>query len=132
MACEEHKNPDLGMYCTVNLAFVNYLEQLNETISTPIERHWTSYNQILPISLESFQLNSSLLQAPKTLKDFVNQYQESRKMKTLQEKKIQSSSIKTFLTSFIADVLVFTAALVIVVIMFIIIYMLTSQSNLKH
>ena len=66
------------MYFTVNSAFVDYLEQLIGTISTPIERNWTNYKQILPISLESFQLNSRLLQAPKTLKDFVNQYQESR------------------------------------------------------
>ena len=34
-ACEEHEKPDLEMYFTVNLAFVDYLEQLNETITTP-------------------------------------------------------------------------------------------------
>ena len=28
----EHEKPDLEMYFTVNLAFVEYLEQLNETI----------------------------------------------------------------------------------------------------
>ena len=33
--CEEHEKPDLEMYFTVNLAFVDYLEQLNETITTP-------------------------------------------------------------------------------------------------
>ena len=68
------------MYFTVNLAFVDYLEELNETLDICIERNWTNYRQILPISLESFQLNSSLLQASKTLKDFVNQYQANRKM----------------------------------------------------
>ena len=73
MACKEYEKPDLDMYFTVNLAFVDYLKQLNKTIDIPIERNWTIYKQILPISLESFQLNSSLLQAPKTLKDFVNQ-----------------------------------------------------------
>ena len=36
--------------------------------------------QILPISLESFEINSSLLQATKTLKEFVNQYKEKRKL----------------------------------------------------
>ena len=30
--CGEHENPDLEMYFTVNLAFVDYLEELNESI----------------------------------------------------------------------------------------------------
>ena len=49
----------------------------------------------------------------------------------MQLKRIQNSSIKTFLTSFITNALVFAAAIVTVVITFIIIYMLTSQSKLK-
>ena len=51
----------------------------------------------------------------------------------IQEKKIkiQNSNIKTFITSFITDVLVFTAALLIVAIMFIVIYMFSGQSKLK-
>ena len=32
--CKEHEKPDLEMYFTVNLAFVDYLEQLNENIIT--------------------------------------------------------------------------------------------------
>ena len=35
-ACEAHEKPHLEMYFTVNVAFVDYLEQLNETITTPI------------------------------------------------------------------------------------------------
>ena len=31
----EHEKPDLEMYFTVNLAFVDYLEQLDETKTTP-------------------------------------------------------------------------------------------------
>ena len=54
MTCREHEKPDLEMCFTVNLAFVDYLEQLNETIEIPIERNWTNYRQILPISLQSF------------------------------------------------------------------------------
>ena len=79
-ASSDHEKPDLEMYFTVNLAFVDYLEELNESIKIPIERNWTNYRQILPISLESFQLNSSLLQAPKALKDIIIQYQENRKL----------------------------------------------------
>ena len=86
----EKKKPDLEMHFTVNLAFVDYLDQLNETINTPIIRNWTNQKQILPISLESFEINSSSLQAPKTLREFVNQYKEKRKLMDIQEKEIKT------------------------------------------
>ena len=38
-ACDEHEKPDLEMYFTVNLAFVDYLTQLNVTLNTPINRN---------------------------------------------------------------------------------------------
>ena len=66
------------MYFTVNLAFVDYLEELHETITMPINRNWTSGKQSLPVSLESFQLNSKLIHAPVMLRDFIEQYQENR------------------------------------------------------
>ena len=53
-ACGAHEKPDLEMYFTVNLAFVDYLEQLNETITTHINRNWTSVRQSIPISLDPF------------------------------------------------------------------------------
>ena len=68
-ACREHVKPDLEMHFTVNLAFVDYLDQLNETIDTVIVRNWIDQKQILPISLESFEINSSLLQVPKHLEN---------------------------------------------------------------
>ena len=68
-ACIEHEKPDLEMHFTVNLAFVDYLDQLNEMIDTLTIRNWTNQKQILPISLESFEINSSLLQAPKHLEN---------------------------------------------------------------
>ena len=38
-ACREHEKPDLEMYFTVNLAFIDYLEELNETITMPTNRN---------------------------------------------------------------------------------------------
>ena len=81
----EHEKPDLEMYFTVNLAFVDYLEQLNETITTPINRNWTSAKQSIPISLDSFQLSSKLMHVPVTLKDFIEQYPKNRLTATKQE-----------------------------------------------
>ena len=59
------------MYFTINLAFAHYLDQLDETIDVPIERNWIHEMYVLPISIESFNVSSSLLQAPKTLKEYI-------------------------------------------------------------
>ena len=136
-ACRENEKPDLEMYFTVNLAFVNYLDQLKETTDMPVIRNWTNQEQILPITLESFQINSSLLQAPKMLKKYVNQYREKRKLMDIQEKTIeekqneQNSKFRTFIVSFIADTLVFLAALLAVIVTLVVIYMISGQSKLK-
>ena len=68
--------------------FVDYLEKLNESIRTPINRNWTSFKQTLPVSLKSFQLDSKLLHAPVMLRDFINQYQENRITATKWGKKL--------------------------------------------
>ena len=128
-ACREHEKPDLEMYFTVNLAFVDYLEELNETINTPINRNWTSVKQLLPVSLGSFQLNSKLMIAPVMLRDFIDQYQENRITATKQES--PTSKFRSFINSFLIDMLVFIAAILTVFIIFIIIYIITGQSKLK-
>ena len=88
-ACSEHENEnsDLEMYFTVNLAFVNYLDQLDETIDEPIERKWAHQMHVLPISIEPFLVSQNLMQGLKTLKDYINQYQENRRSLNMKEKK---------------------------------------------
>ena len=76
--CNEHEKPDLEMYFMVNLAFMDYLEQLNETLNTPINRNWMSVKKPIPIFLDSFQINPKLLHTPIMLKDFMEQYRENR------------------------------------------------------
>ena len=127
--CREHDKPDLEMYFTVNLAFVDYLEELNEIIKTAINRNWTSFKQPLPVSLESFQLNSKLLHAPVMLRDFIDQYQENRMTATKWES--PTSKFRPFINSFLIDMLAFIAAILTVFIIFVIIYIITGQSKLK-
>ena len=55
-ACRENEKPDLEMYFTVNLAFVDYLDQLKETIDMLFITNWTNWEQILPIALKSLKL----------------------------------------------------------------------------
>ena len=59
------------MYFTVNTAFFNYLDQidnLTETLNVPILMNNTSFEQTLPLSLNASKYDSDLLTAPKTLK----------------------------------------------------------------
>ena len=84
-ACDEHKKPDLEVYFMVNLAFMDYLVQLNVTLNTPINRNWTSVKQPISISLDSFQINPKLMHAPIMLRDFMEQYRENRMTSAKQE-----------------------------------------------
>ena len=42
---------ELMMYFTVNTAFVNYLDNLTETLQFPVLLNWTTHKQTLPISV---------------------------------------------------------------------------------
>ena len=64
---------DLEMYFTVNLVFVNYFDDAIENLSIPVVKNWTTQEQILPISIETFEFDPRLLNVPKTLKDLVAQ-----------------------------------------------------------
>ena len=117
------------MYFTVNLAFVDYLEELNEIIKTPINRNWTRFKQSLPVSLESFQLNPKLMHAQVMLRDFIDQYQENRITATKWES--STSKFRSFINSFLIDMLIFIVAILTVFIIFVIIYIIMRQPKLK-
>ena len=130
--CGENNIQKLEMFFTVNLAFLDHLEDLTEVLDTPIDRNWMHEKQILPISLESFQINSSLLQPPKTLKDYIKQFQEhSRKLNLEIQHDNTESKFKSFISSFIADIIGFSTALLTIIITLVIIYIVTGHSNLK-
>ena len=128
-ACEEHEKPDQEMYFTVNLVFVDYLEWLNETITTPINRNWTNVRQSIAISLDSFQVSSKLMHAPIMLKEFIEQYQENRISATKQ--KNPKSKFRMFINSFLVDMLIFIVVILTVFLVFVILYVITGQSKLK-
>ena len=69
----------------------------------------TTQGQILPISLESFKISSSLLQVPKMLTDFTHQYKHKKEILDLQEKYVNNDDLafnkKIFFNNFIIDIL---------------------------
>ena len=128
-ACNEHERPDLEMYFTVNLSFVDYLEQLNDTLTIPINRNWTNVKQPIPISLDSFQISSKLMHMPMMLKDFMEHYHDNRM--TIVKQNNPQSKFRKFINSFLIDTLKFIAAVLTVFLVPVIIYILMGQSKLK-
>ena len=74
-------NSKLVMYFTVNTAFVNYLDSLDNLthlLKALILLNRTTYKHTLPISLAPPTFDHHLLIAHKTLKDFVYQIQQKK------------------------------------------------------
>ena len=91
--------------------------------------------QILPPSVETFEINPNLINAPKTLQDLTIQYRNKRNILDKKEQELdkpkENSKFQSFLNSFLADVLIFTALLITLIITLIIIYIVYGQSKLK-
>ena len=91
--------------------------------------------QILPLSLETFEINPNLLNALKTLQDLAIQYRNKKNILDKKEQELdnpeENSKFRLFLNSFLVDVLIFTAALITLIITLIIIYIMYGQSKLK-
>ena len=130
--CGENSIQKLEMFFTVHLAFLDHLEDLTEVLDTPIDRNWMHEKQTLPISLESFEINSSLLQAPETLKDYIKHLQEhNKKLKVNVPHHNTKLNFKGFISSFIADIIGFAAALLTIIMALVVIYIVTGHSKLK-
>ena len=67
-ACEGSEiKTDLEMHFTINLAFLNYFDDMKEELGIPVLQNWTTQEQILPLSIETLEINPNLLNAPKPL-----------------------------------------------------------------
>ena len=109
----------LVMYFMVNTAFVNYLGQtdnLTEMLEFPILKNMTTFEQTLPISLNVSKFDSDLLMAPKTLKDFIHQYNQKKEIFDLTKRHYnmdENLPNKNFFSNkFIVDVFLFVAAII--------------------
>ena len=91
--------------------------------------------QILPLSLETFEINPNLISASKTLQELATQYRNKKNFFHKEEQELdkpeENSKFRSFLNSFLANVLIFTATLITLIITLIIIYMIYRQSKLK-
>ena len=82
---------DLEIYFTINLAFMNYFDDIIEELGIPVLRNWTTQEQILPLSIETFEISPNLLNAPKTLRDLAIQYQNKRHILDQKEQELEKN-----------------------------------------
>ena len=87
------------------------------------------------MSIETFEINPNLLNAPKTLQDLAVQYGNKENILNKKEQELENPEenlkFKSFLNSFLADILIFTAPLITLIITLALIYVMYGQSKLK-
>ena len=88
--------------------FMHYFNSLTNNLEIHISQNWTMPEQVLPISLQTFDFDSKLLEAPKTLKDFV--YNSQQKKQVL-DKRENKNSKHSFFANYIMDIFLFTATI---------------------
>ena len=57
---------------------MNYFYDVLKDLGKQISLNWTTQEQILPISLEMFEINPDLINAPKTLRDLAIRYKNKK------------------------------------------------------
>ena len=108
------------MYFTLNTAFENYLEmfsKLTDSLQIPLIKNRTTYEQILPITLNVSEFDRSLLHAPTNLKDFMNSYTKRKEIFDFQER--HDSTINTnknfFSNNHIFDIFIFISSIILLI-----------------
>ena len=120
-----------------NTAFLNYFDELINTLDVPAFHNITRQEHILPISLESDDFDEELLSAPKTLRELVERYKQKKisfdkQHETLDNEKENDSFIGTSIFDHLAvNVFIFIMAVISVIIMFIVIKLIFKGEKMQ-
>ena len=138
-ACDpERDDIDLEMYFVANKAFLNYFDELINTLDIPAFHNITRQEHILPISLESNDFDEELLSAPKTLRELVEWYKQKKisfdkQHETLDNKKGNDSFIEPSIFDHLAfNVFIFVMAIISVIVMFIVIKLIKERKCKRY
>ena len=107
--------------------FLNYFDELINTLDIQFFHNITRQEHILPISLESDDFDKELLSAPETLGEMVKKYKQrklsfDKQHETLGNKKEDDNFIGTSIFDHLAfNIFIFVMAVISVIIVFIVI-----------
>ena len=137
-ACNPEKtDADLEMYFIANKAFLNYFDELIDTLDIPVFHNITKQEHVLPISLESDGFDEELLSAPKTLRDLVEKYKQKRisfdkQHDILDDEKNDDSFTGTSIFDHLAfDIFILSMAIILVVIIFLVIKLIFKGEKMQ-
>ena len=126
------------MYFKVNTVFINYLESLDnltDSLKFPLLMNRTTFEQILPISLNISGFDSELLIASKMLKDFVHQFHHEKDIFDLQERhtnmELDLPNKNFFFDNYTIDIFLCVTAIISLLITAIVMYILCKHIKLK-
>ena len=127
----------LEMYFIANKAFLNYFDELIDTLDIPVFHNITKQEHVLPISLESDGFDEELLSAPKTLRDLVEKYKQKRisfdkQHDILDDEKDDNSFTGTSIFDHLAfDIFIFSMAIISVVVIFLVIKLMFKGEKMQ-
>ena len=135
-ACQD-KISKLIRYFTVNTAFVNYLYKfpnLAESVEFPIIRNKTTLEQTLPISLNVFKFDQTLLTTSNELKEFINNY-TNKEIFNLQKRhdsmEVKLNTNKNFFSdNYLVDIFLFITAIISLLATTLTVYLLCKHKKL--
>ena len=138
-ACDpERDDVDLEMYFVANTAFLNYFDELINTLDIPFFHNITKQEHVLPISLESDDFDKELSSAPKTLRELFEKYKQKKisfdkQHETLdKENENNNNFIETSIFKHLAfNIFIFVMALILVIIMFIVIILIFKGEKMQ-
>ena len=137
-ACNPEKtDADLEMYFIANKAFLNYFNELINTLDIPVFHNITKQEHVLPISLESDGFDEELLSAPKTLRNLVEKYKQKKitfdkQHDILDDEKDGNSFTGTSIFDHLAfDIFIFSMAIISVVVIFLVIKLMFKGEKMQ-
>ena len=135
-ACQD-TDSKLVMYFTVNTAFINYLDQfpnLTELLQFLVIRNKTSFEHVLPISLNISKFDPTLLTASSDLKEFIQQYTIDKEIFDLQEGHNSmelNTNKKFFFDNYIIDIFLFITVIISLLATPLTVYILCKHKKLR-
>ena len=108
---------------------------LTDSLKIPLIKNRTMYEQILPITLNVWEFDKSLLHVPANLKDFMNSFTKRKEIFDLQERHDSTidPTINTnknfFSNNHILDIFIFVSSIISLISTTLIIYLMCKHNK---
>ena len=117
------------------MAFANYLDAFpNLTVSFPLIKDRTTYEQSLPLNLSISGFDKSLLHASPNLIDFIKGYAKDKEIFDLKERHVSiilNTSKNFFSNNYIVDTFMFASSIISIISTTLIIYLPSKHKQIR-